>query len=421
MSADSRAGVPITGAPAGGDESNALRGMNASSRARKASARPLRVAYILWDGALGGAASNAISLATHAPRDELELTLCLLQHPGVASARAHQHGARVIHFGARSGLDFRAAWRFTSFLRRERFDIVHNNSKTWFAHAAVWLASTRLARVYQEHGDIHTLGSERSAGVLYRLFPALYGRYLTVSSETASAMLRAGAPAERIVNVHNPIDLKSFASPVSSVSAREQLGLPQSGVIVGTACRLVQSKDLPLFLDTAYRIRNAMPGCLFVIAGEGAEEPQLRFKAATLGLTSSVRFLGNCGDMPCFWRAIDVFLLTSHRESFGLTILESLAAGTPIVGVRPAMGGGALIGAARGVALIDTRSADDLARAALSLLANEALRLQLGDEGYRWVSAQKQFHVERWTERILAEYYDLARAPSALARATCRH
>ncbi len=108
------------------------------------------------------------------------------------------------------------------------------------------------------------------------------------------------------------------------------------------------------------------------------------------------------------FRAFDLFLMTSHQESFGRTILESLASGTPVAGVRPAMGGGRILDAADGVRIIDGRQPEDLAAVILDLCGDHASREALGAAGRRWVEAQDTYRVENWARRLSRLYLDVA-------------
>ena len=181
---------------------------------------------------------------------------------------------------------------------------------------------------------------QMKARVFYKLFRDTYDIFLTVSDYTMGKMMEMGVSPQRVVNVGNRIDVDYFLPSLPRADAKRMLGLPVDRRVVGTACRFVYEKDLPLFLSTAKAIHSELLDVEFILVGSGREEPQLRQLAVRLGIGSVVRFLGSRTDMDAVFRSFDVFLLTSRQESFGRTILESLASATPIVGVVPAFGGG---------------------------------------------------------------------------------
>ncbi|MCW8221386.1 glycosyltransferase, partial [Streptomyces griseolus] len=87
----------------------------------------------------------------------------------------------------------------------------------------------------------------------------------------------------------------------------------------------------------------ALPGAWLLLAGDGPEAGALRALAARLGVADRVRFAGECGegaapDVPAVLAAMDVFVSASREESFGLAVVEALAAGLPVVhGACPAV------------------------------------------------------------------------------------
>lgn len=88
----------------------------------------------------------------------------------------------------------------------------------------------------------------------------------------------------------------------------------------------------------------AVPDAWLVTAGDGPEAAPLRALATRLGMTGRVRFLGECGGVgtapgiPAVLSAVDLFVSASREESFGLAVVEALAAGLPVVhGVCPAV------------------------------------------------------------------------------------
>ncbi len=367
-----------------------------------------RVLYIVFDGTLGGSLASCADFIRHTDRTSMVVTFCMLGGTGATSDAIAAMGVEVVSFGATSWHDVSAATAFTRFLRRRTFDVVHNNARTLFGHAALAIACGKVPLIYQEHGDIHTQGNEFAARVFYRVFRRLYDRFLTVGDETLEAMVEQGVPRHLITNLESPVDLQYFNPSLDRAEAKAQLGFPGGGLIVGTACRLVHQKDLGLFLQIAHHVCAVNRDAQFVIAGIGEDEQALRDQARALRIESRVSFIGNRTDMPVLWRAFDVFLMTSRQESFGRTILESLASGTPIVSVRPDMGGGRILDGAEGVRVTAGRDADALSTLVLQLCADRAARERLGADGRRWLESKTEYHVENWARRLRGVYLETA-------------
>src|SRR5690606_12782848 len=142
-----------------------------------------------------------------------------------------------------------------------------------------------------------------------------------------------GWPPERIETLYNRIDIEAVqAEQVSREVARDYLGLPQDAWVVGNVGRLHPDKDqATLIRGFALALPDLPAGSLLAIMGEGRLEASLKSLAVELGVAERVRFLGQVSNGRNYFRAFDVFALTSDHEPFGMVLLEAMAAGVPVI------------------------------------------------------------------------------------------
>lgn len=142
-----------------------------------------------------------------------------------------------------------------------------------------------------------------------------------------------GWPAERIETLYNRIDVEAVqAEQVSREAAREHLGLPQDVWVVGNVGRLHPDKDqATLIRGFAQALPQLPAGSLLVIMGSGRLESDLKALALELDISDSVRFIGQVPNGRRYFKAFDVFALTSDHEPFGMVLLEAMAAGVPVI------------------------------------------------------------------------------------------
>lgn len=140
-------------------------------------------------------------------------------------------------------------------------------------------------------------------------------------------------PSERIETLYNRIDIEAVqAEQVSREAAREYLGLPQDAWVVGNVGRLHPDKDqATLIRGFALALPNLPADSLLAIMGSGRLEVALRTLAAELGVAEQVRFLGQVPGGRRYFKAFDVFALTSDHEPFGMVLLEAMAAEVPVI------------------------------------------------------------------------------------------
>ena len=142
-----------------------------------------------------------------------------------------------------------------------------------------------------------------------------------------------GWPAERIETLYNRIDVEAVqAEQVSREAAREHLGLPQDVWVVGNVGRLHPDKDqATLIRGFAQALPQLPAGSLLAIMGSGRLESDLKALALELDISDSVRFIGQVPNGRRYFKAFDVFALTSDHEPFGMVLLEAMAAGVPVI------------------------------------------------------------------------------------------
>ncbi|AHY41304.1 glycosyltransferase [Stutzerimonas decontaminans] len=170
-----------------------------------------------------------------------------------------------------------------------------------------------------------------------QLFANFYRKRLALLgvSNAVRDDIRACLPdwsAERIETLYNRIDIAAVqAEQVSKEEARAVLGLPQDVWVVGNVGRLHSDKDqATLIRGFALALPGLPVASLLVIAGSGGLEEVLKGLAAELGISQSVRFLGQVPHARRYFKAFDVFVLTSDHEPFGMVLLEAMAAGVPV-------------------------------------------------------------------------------------------
>jgi glycosyltransferase involved in cell wall biosynthesis len=241
------------------------------------------------------------------------------------------------------------------------------------------------------------------------LFRRAYDLFLAVSTYTAQELIWAGAPANRVVTIGNPVDSAGFSLPVLRHDAKEALGVRSSMHVVGAACRFVEEKNLLLFIEVAAIIAAIRQDVRFCLVGCGVEESQLRRRVEDLGLTDVVLFTGVRSDMPLVMKAFDVYLFTSRREAFGRTLLESLAAETPVVAALPDAGGARdLVTRSPGILSVGDRDPLRLAGLVLRLLDDPSESAELGRAGRLWVT--ENYDAARWAVTLCNLYRRLCPA-----------
>lgn len=144
--------------------------------------------------------------------------------------------------------------------------------------------------------------------------------------------MKSNVPRTLIVNAIKP---DNFAVP-DAVRKRIRLdiGCPDDYLLIGTVASLrnTTQKRIDIWLKAAVQISQIFPNTKFLIAGDGTLLSKYEHMAAELGLSDKICFTGRVSNVNEYLSALDVFMLSSAYEGFGVVIIEAFAAGKPVVG-----------------------------------------------------------------------------------------
>lgn len=221
------------------------------------------------------------------------------------------------------------------------------------------------------------------------------GALTAITEDCRQHALRAGAPPERIRIVFNGTDLRRF-SPDGN---RERAAQPYGPHMIFACRQLFPRKGIRFLIEAAARLKPRFPGLKVVLAGDGFERPELVQLAADRGIADDVAFLGWVpnADLPPYYRAAAVSVIPSLEEGFGIPAAEAMGCEVPVVATDA---GGLPEVVEHGVTglVVPRGNVDALADAIGKLLADEALRRQMGVAGrarvlrlFDWDRSAEQF------------------------------
>jgi glycosyltransferase involved in cell wall biosynthesis len=208
--------------------------------------------------------------------------------------------------------------------------------------------------------------------------------------------------ASRIVTVPMGVDLTRFSpSRDGPGTLRGALGLGSATLIVGTVARLVPDKGLECFLRMAGIVRAERADVKFLIVGEGPLRHSLEQMAKSIGIEPDVVFAGHRTDIPELMQIMDVFVLPTKREGFGVVFAEAMAMGKATVGsdIGPIA---EVVGDGVTGYLAPADNPKAFATRTLELLSDGAKRLAFGEAGRRRV--EQRFSQSRMCELIEGHY-----------------
>jgi glycosyltransferase involved in cell wall biosynthesis len=185
----------------------------------------------------------------------------------------------------------------------------------------------------------------RTTSSLFRAFVALRNRilrgsdcFVAVSSAVAQELLSQSVNPDRIKILPNSVDIDTFC-PVGGkqkFALREKLDIPPDSRVAVYTGRLVAYKGLPLLLEVWQKIRLKHGSALLLLVGSGGLdvhncEDQLKRFVIKNGLHNSVRFTGDVQNVHEYLQASDLFVFPTNNEAFGISLIEAMACGLPVI------------------------------------------------------------------------------------------
>jgi glycosyltransferase involved in cell wall biosynthesis len=218
----------------------------------------------------------------------------------------------------------RAAIQLREFVRTKEIDIVHANTRVGQMTAFLLQRLSGVSYVSTYHGYYR-------AHALRRLFPLTGARAIAISEEIRRhAVQDLGVAADAISTVYNGIDVSNSTPMIGQEQARKELSIAGDPVI-GIVARLSTEKNHELLFAAFALLLARYQKARLVVFGQGRCETRLRERVGDMGIASSVTFITS-GDLDAVYASLDLAVLPSRQEGFGLTIIEAQWRGVPVVG-----------------------------------------------------------------------------------------
>lgn len=300
------------------------------SGAARDAGRPVRLLIVNPSPVRGGAEESLLDFLTRCDRARVDpLVACLADGPYVDDLEAA--GVHVVRLRARRlryvWMWALTVWRLARLARGADVVLSWQVKGNYYGTPAARLARRPCA--WWDHGIRPARGEPRY--VIDNVLPRSVRADLVVTSSAASAERHRPS---RVILPGIPLD--PYRSP-DRTGGRALLGLADDEPAIGIVGRLQPWKGQHIFLRAAALVAERAPAARFFVIGDAvggfsAEYPaELRRLASSLGIEERVAFLGHRTDVPALLPGLDVFVLASFVEPFGLVNVEAMAAGVPVV------------------------------------------------------------------------------------------
>jgi len=199
-------------------------------------------------------------------------------------------------------------------------------------------------------------------------------------------------PEEKMEVIYNGLDFSIYQDLQSDGILRQELRIKDAMPIIGMVANFnFEIKGHRFFLEAAKIVLEKIPHAFFILVGDGPLRKQSEQMAKELGIGEQVRFLGKRNDVPSIISNLNISVLSSTSEGLSNVILESMAAGKPVVVTNVGGSSEIVMDGVNGF-LVPPADPPAMADAILTLLQNPEKAIQMGNAGKKL--AQEKFSVE---------------------------
>lgn len=311
-----------------------------ADRSRGMPSRPLVLTVVLDSTGIGGVEVLLLSLFKSFDPTVVRPRLVCLKEPGSLAPEFEGAGFDVEVLDRSGRFDTTTLPRLVRSLRRTETDVVfvphHHRASLLLGRLAARLARVPVNVVAAHDMDLTSVGRRvlpawsvatlRMSDALVLLTPA-QGRYLHREEHVG----RGPTSTVREVVIPNGIEVKDPPTEADRAGARALLDLEPHHFVIGVVARLSQQKAHEVLFAAMAELKSTHPQSRLVVIGGGVREQELRDLAVSLGIDDATRFLGAREDVETLLPGLDVSCLSSVHEGVPIAIVESMAAGLPVV------------------------------------------------------------------------------------------
>ncbi len=295
---------------------------------------PKRVLHLIDSSEISGGERYLLDLIRHS--DPSFGHIVVLSYDGPFAQQLRNRRIPHVFISMQSRLSIDSICKIRNFMLNEKIDIVHTHSyrcNLYGRLACLWTGIKNIATVHVSLYDyVDTPPWLRCVYLLIeRLTSFMTSKYICISDAMRDDLHKLGIPKEKTVVIHNGVDLDVFYPHEPDMKLYYDLNIGPNRPIIGTAGRMVTEKGQIYLIDALPHLLHRWPKlrCLFI--GGGPLMDELKSRAAALGLAETCIFPGVRMDIADIYPLMDIFVLPSLREPFGLVLLEAMASGVPVI------------------------------------------------------------------------------------------
>ncbi len=366
----------------------------------------IKVLQLITELDIGGAEKVLLSFIRKLNRDKYNVIVAYMKGEGKLTEDFRNAGIRVFDLKMKNRMNIRAIARLYRLLKREEITILHTHLIQ--ADVCGFLAG-KMAGVPVIISTKHNPDKFRKRFSICVWLDGIFSnhsdRVIAVSYAVKDFLIRwEKIHKHKFTVIHNGIDLEEFNIDADIPEKKKELGINLSSQVVGSVGRFDEQKGYMFFLEAIPKILESVPDVKFIFVGDGPLQSKLEKLSRKLKVNRNVIFTGIRRDIPEILSVMDIFVLPSIFEGFGIVLLEAMAMGRPVIASRV---GGIPEIVAHGLTgvIVEPANPSGITSSVVKLLKNPMEAKRIGDAGRREV--EKRFTAGAMARKIENVYDEI--------------
>lgn len=289
--------------------------------------RKYKILYIITSLGIGGAEKLLLYYLKNLDRQRYSLYVCCFRERPDDLLEAMSEYAEIHNLKIKNKFNPLVVLDILKIINEIDPDIIHTHLfqprvYTTIAH----IFNNRSVIITQKHSIVNV--KKHHVFILFEMMSIWMNRKIIAISESVkkSLMKYEFIPSNKIFVLPNCIDYNAF-----NRTKKMDILTQKYRIIIGTVGRLEKVKGIRYLLLSMKTVLTKFPDARLDIVGDGSQASELIELSKNLGISNSVKFFGKFTNVIPFFNEMDIFVLPSTLEGFGIVLLEAMAAGVPVV------------------------------------------------------------------------------------------
>jgi glycosyltransferase involved in cell wall biosynthesis len=286
----------------------------------------IKVLHVITTISRGGAENQLVVLTREQVKLGMQVSVCYLKGEPELETEFVAAGVRVIHEAANRS-PIRQLWFLRTYVKRKN-PLLHGHLPR--AELMARFSGSKNSLIVSRHNaePFYPKAPRTISTFLSRMVVLRASYVIAISHSVSDFLLTTGEvkDKDKIVVIYY-----GYQPRINANRDISKIVVNAEDITVGTISRLTRQKDLPTLFSAFAQFSNDFPCAKLLIVGSGEEQNSLEDLASRLGIAEQIEWVGRTSEIPRYLSRMDIFVLSSLYEGFGLVLLEAMDAGIPII------------------------------------------------------------------------------------------